>query len=892
MANFNVEVIVDPSKAVKGSRQAIKSLGQVEQAADRLRNTLRNTFAGVGIGLLVTQIVQLTDVYTNLQNRLRVVTQGQQQLVFVTQELFDISRRTRSSFEGTAELYSRLALAGRELGVTMKDLTQFTETMNKAIILSGASGREANAGLIQLSQGIASGALRGDELRSVLEQLPVVADVIAKQMKVTRGELRAMGAEGAITAEIILAAFKNAREEISERFGKTIPTISQSFQVFRNSLVKNIGAFNTANGAATTFSKTILLMSDNMDVLLRSVSALAIAIGIGLAAKAIPALIIAMKALTVAIATNPFGVLLVTISALIGILVAFGDQILVEQGKLTTFKDVAIVVWDRVSKSVKMFIDFFQNNFGFIAEFARDTFHSMKGFIGDFIRFAARNIDRFIGFWKGAFDAVIIIWDNFPIAMEAIFILAMNNSISRVESGLNKIIGLTNKAFKALDIGTEISNILVGRLKSEDQNVTDVAAALALAFEEGFNFDFFQQGVEDILKKAEAAAIARKNISVPGSIDEEVKTRVKVDKVLQSILKGLNDEIKLLKMSTDARGIFVRILKIEKKLKRELNVEEKELVTSRLKEIQLLERQVDIYEKIKKPVEGYKNTLKALNSLLIQGKINQNEFNLALKQTELGSGIQDLKQSLSQELSLREGQTLELQEQLLERNMLLQQAREANLISEQEQLDLSLQANKSYNQAILDIEHARLSEQFSAASNAFKAIANTTKGFVGGQSKAYQALFAISKGFAAADTAVQIANAIGKAANNPWPQNLAAISQVVALTSGLISSIAGTQYAGAFRTGGDFTVGGSGGPDSKMVSFRATPGEHVSVRTPQQTKNDTNDSFQSKPEINLSVANFLDPDLLESFLESTQGDQVFMNKIQQNAGAINQLLRK
>src|SRR5690606_2602352 len=98
------------------------------------------------------------------------VTTGTENLTTVTSRLFDVANRTRSSFEGTANLYARVALATKELGIGQQELLTFTERVNQAIILSGASAQEAQAGLIQLSQGLASGALRGDELRSVLEQ--------------------------------------------------------------------------------------------------------------------------------------------------------------------------------------------------------------------------------------------------------------------------------------------------------------------------------------------------------------------------------------------------------------------------------------------------------------------------------------------------------------------------------------------------------------------------------------------------------------------------------------------------------------------------------------------------------------------------------------------------
>jgi tape measure domain-containing protein len=892
MADFNVEVIVDPTKAQRGSRQAIKALGSVEKQADSLRNTLRNTFAGLGAAAIIGEIVRLTDTYTNLQNRIRVVTNGTQQLTDVTQELFDIAQRTRSSFEGSAELYSRLALATKEMGVQTQELTQFTESMNKAIILSGASGREANAGLIQLSQGIASGALRGDELRSVLEQLPVVADVIAKQMNVTRGELRAMGAEGAITAEIILAAFKNARTELSERFLKTIPTISQSFQVLRNSLVKNIGAFNTSNGAAKLFAKTLILMANNMEFLLRSASALAIVLGTTLAANAIPKLITGIRALTAAMAANPFGLLLVVLSSVVAILITFGDKIELQEGKLAAFHDLAVVVWRNILEIVTKFVNYFKDNFEFIATIATEAFQKIDISLAEFILFAAKNIDKYIGFWIGAYDAILIVWNNFPEALNAIFRMALDGAISRVEKGLNSIIGLTNKIFEALGLNQQIAEIGIARLgESADKGVRDVGAALNKAFAEGFNFNFFEQGVTNLLDDAEKIAQARVTAmegQIP-SIEGEVKARGKLDQAFLDIITRLDQEIALLKLDTKEREIQTEVLRIEKKLKRELTDIENALVESRLREIQTLTTQVDLYEQIKGPVNEYKDSLEALNVLLSQGKINQDEFNAAMNATQLGGAIQDVKGDL---LTGGFGELQELQSLLNERNLIIQQSREAGLINEQEYLNLSLKAQEDYNRAITDLEDARFAGQLRAGSATFEALANITEAFVGQQSDTYKALFAVSKAFALADTSIQIANALAKAANTPWPANIAAMASTATLTASLLSQIQSATFAG-FENGGKFKVGGSGGPDSQLVQFRASPNETVSVKTPGQERNaqkDNSGGAGTPPEVKLTNVNVFDPSIVGDFLDSSDGDTAFVNSIKRNQGAIGQIL--
>jgi tape measure domain-containing protein len=321
MADFNVDVIVDPRKARTGSRQVRRELQEVEKSADKMRKTIARAFAFVSVGLAVRQLIQLTDTFTKMQNRLRTVVTGQQALNKATEELFQVAQRTRSSFEGTVELYARVGLAAKELGVTQQQLSNFTESLNQAIILSGASGQEAQAGLIQLSQGLASGALRGDELRSVLEQLPAVADVIAKELGVTRGQLRELGAEGKISADIVLDAFKNARGELADRFAKTVPTVSQAFQVLRNSLV-------------------------------RAAAGLAIVLGTALAAKALPKAIAGMRALTAAMVANPIGILVVALTTAIALLTTFSDQIEISADGLVTLRDYGVAAFQLILQYV------------------------------------------------------------------------------------------------------------------------------------------------------------------------------------------------------------------------------------------------------------------------------------------------------------------------------------------------------------------------------------------------------------------------------------------------------------------------------------------------------------------------------------------------------------
>ena len=158
--------------ATRKTRHATDELGSSFQ---RTHNRLLGYAAGY---LTFTQALSATralvrhaDAYTEINNRLRLVTESEAGLVRVRGELFDISQRTRTAFETNATLYSRLSLAAASLGRSETEVLQVTELLNKQLAIGGSTGAEAANGLIQFAQGIASGRLQGDELRSVLENL-------------------------------------------------------------------------------------------------------------------------------------------------------------------------------------------------------------------------------------------------------------------------------------------------------------------------------------------------------------------------------------------------------------------------------------------------------------------------------------------------------------------------------------------------------------------------------------------------------------------------------------------------------------------------------------------------------------------------------------------------
>ena len=256
-------------KAKNSNKELENQFKQTNGAAAYLGTALKGLLAAFGL----RELQQIVDTYTNIQNRLKLVTNGSADLANTTKELFAIANDTRQSFAATAEVYTRVALATKELGMTQQQTLQFSKSLNQAVVLSGASAAEAQAGLIQLSQGLASGALRGDELRSVLEQLPAVADVIAKSLGVTRGELRKMGEDGKITAGVIIKAFAEAQKELDGKFAKTVPTIAQAFTILKNRVIELTGEMDKTSHASEKVAWAIIKSADVVSMFMHEITA-------------------------------------------------------------------------------------------------------------------------------------------------------------------------------------------------------------------------------------------------------------------------------------------------------------------------------------------------------------------------------------------------------------------------------------------------------------------------------------------------------------------------------------------------------------------------------------------------------------------------------------------
>lgn len=297
---------VDASQVNKADRdlESLEKTGRkVENTAANLGNALRNAFVGIGLAAVTKQAIAMADAYSGMQGRLSLVTKGTAELGVVTERLYEISQRSRGSFEETSNLYAKLAQSTSELKVNQSDLLNVTETISKALIVSGAAASESEGALRQLGQAFASGALRGDELNSIMEGTPRLARAIAEGMGISIGQLRAFGKEGKLTASSIFDALISQQQVIEQEFARMPTTVGQSFVLLGNSMLKFVGQANETLGVTIMLADGVKFMAENLDAAVPILGAVAAIFALSLA-PALNAVLLGALAATEAFLAN------------------------------------------------------------------------------------------------------------------------------------------------------------------------------------------------------------------------------------------------------------------------------------------------------------------------------------------------------------------------------------------------------------------------------------------------------------------------------------------------------------------------------------------------------------------------------------------------------------
>lgn len=268
LGHLNIQLELDQVKFQSGINNAqgrvkrftdttTKQLNNIERSMNSLNRVSANLFKAGIAGFGVNQLKGFADGYAEIQNKLRLVESASISSSRGLNNVFDIALKTNQSINATSGVYQRFAQNAETLKISQAQIASLTETVSKAVAVSGASAGAADAALTQFGQALGSGILRGDEFNSVMEQTPALAKAIATGLGVTTGELRNMAKEGKLTMDVLVPALERAKESVDDQFNTRILTISAAFENLNTSAIKWIGELDKSTGASEVFAKAI-----------------------------------------------------------------------------------------------------------------------------------------------------------------------------------------------------------------------------------------------------------------------------------------------------------------------------------------------------------------------------------------------------------------------------------------------------------------------------------------------------------------------------------------------------------------------------------------------------------------------------------------------------------
>jgi tape measure domain-containing protein len=304
--------IIGNDQSAKAIGSFKKNIGGTSQMLSQLRNQIVAAFG-------VREIVNAANVMIGVENRMNALTGSAEKTAIAMNHMRRIASDSRSDFDAVAMLYTRLSLATEHLGATQRDVADATQTVANTFIIAGSHAQEANNSARQLAQGLASGALRGDELRSVMENNTILTKMLADGLGKTIGELREFGHAGKLTAEVVMPILIAGMKETNEQITKMPMTLGQAGVAIRNNFQFIIADVQKATNGFSGFASVVGKIANNLDALLIPA---VVALGF-----AIPKVTLAIKALSLAMYANPITAFIAGFAAILTAAYIFRSEI-------------------------------------------------------------------------------------------------------------------------------------------------------------------------------------------------------------------------------------------------------------------------------------------------------------------------------------------------------------------------------------------------------------------------------------------------------------------------------------------------------------------------------------------------------------------------------------
>lgn len=317
----------------KVAKEAASIRAEIKSIVAQMNKGLQFAGAVTGIGLAANAVkdvavaaAQTADQLTSIRSRINLINDGSQTTAEIMDKIYSAATRSRGSYIDMADSVAKLNMLAKDAFGSNDEAIYFVEQLNKQFKISGAGIQEASAAMYQLTQAMASGKLQGDEFRSIMENAPLLAQSIAKEMGMSVGQLKEMSSQGLITADIIKSALFNAAEETDARFGEIPMTFAEVGQSVQNQLIQ---AFQPVLEQLSTLPQSgeFQAFIEGVGIAIRGLAAAAQG-SIGLISAAFAGLRIAIS--TISQTVRSFGSLFITTmpkisAAVLAVVVAFAS---------------------------------------------------------------------------------------------------------------------------------------------------------------------------------------------------------------------------------------------------------------------------------------------------------------------------------------------------------------------------------------------------------------------------------------------------------------------------------------------------------------------------------------------------------------------------------------
>ena len=413
---------------VKAGFEAVGN--QAQQASEKVRaevgkigsglSGLTKLLAGLATADFAKSVLDTADAMQSINSQVRQVTSSETEYLAVQRQLLDVANNTRASLESTANLYVSTSRALKDYGYTQQEILKFTEATNNAMTIGGVGAQQQAAALMQLSQALGSGVLQGDEFKSIAEAAPILLDTIAEYMGKSRAEIKKLGSEGQLTADVIFKAISGASEKFGEQAAKMPMTMGQALTVFSNNWQSMVSKLLNDSGTMSGIAAIIKLIADNLTLVVPIVAGFAVAVAAATAQ---------VIGLNVAMLANPFGIIAVAIGTVIGLIARFGDEIDVFGGGWSNLSDVIRAVWQIITETI-----------GEAVGTVKSWFDGLTGWLNESVGGWSSLFERVMSVISSAIGAYVNIYIN-TFATGWMLIKEAANNMPQFFANLGKTIG-------------------------------------------------------------------------------------------------------------------------------------------------------------------------------------------------------------------------------------------------------------------------------------------------------------------------------------------------------------------------------------------------------------------------------------------------------------------